>query len=177
MTQPTASEGDECPSPTAGVHSDAEALCGEVLLADEPEASAAGETTVGDAKVSDSDEAAVPDDAVAEQEVELQEAELQEAVLEEAGAEPQPEEEAPGLTSTAHPTACGPRGGARGGEQKCEQKCEQAVLAPPPKRADLLPEEKAPSPQPPALAPTPLARHAPARCRSSLVRSFCHAGQ
>lgn len=176
-TQPTVSEGDE--SPTAGGRSDAEALRGEVILADEPEASAAGETTLGDAK------AAVSDDAVAaEQEVELQEAELQEAVLEEAGAEPQPEEEAPGLSSTAHPTACG-GGGARGGEQKreqkreqkCEQKCEQAVLAPPPKRADLLPEEKAPSPQPPALAPTPLARHAPARCRSSLVRSFCHAGQ
>jgi len=141
-TQPTVSEGDE--SPTAGGRSDAEALRGEVILADEPEASAAGETTLGDAK------AAVPDDAVAaEQEVELQEAELQEAVLEEAGAEPQPEEEAPGLSSSAHPTACG-GGGARGGEQKreqkreqkCEQKCEQAVLAPPPKRADLLPEEK-----------------------------------
>ncbi|EOD04097.1 hypothetical protein EMIHUDRAFT_453979 [Emiliania huxleyi CCMP1516] len=47
-TQPTVSEGDE--SPTAGGRSDAEALRGEVILADEPEASAAGETTLGDAK-------------------------------------------------------------------------------------------------------------------------------
>ena len=116
-TPPPVSDGDE--SPTAGGRSDAEALRGEVILADEPEASAAGETTLGDAK------AAVSDDAVAaEQEVELQEAELQEAALEEAGAEPQPEEEAPGLSSTAHPTACG-GSGARGGEQTREQTREQ----------------------------------------------------